>query len=92
MSDPQQLEDDLEEMTPRVEAPKQDVTAAVKAPEAFGAKCPWMVQLAFGARVEGQALANTNDEASAPVTIMLDIDSVPPVSVRVTVCELLEFP
>jgi hypothetical protein len=45
-----------------------------------------MVQLAPAARVASQLFANTNDEASAPVTLMLEIVSVAsPVLVSVTV-------
>jgi hypothetical protein len=62
------------------------VMAAANAPADAGAKWPWMVQLAPAARVAPQLFANTNDEASAPVTLMLEIVSVAsPVLVIVTV-------
>jgi hypothetical protein len=69
------------------------VMAAVKAPTAVGAKCPWMLQFAPAARLVPQLFAKTNDEALAPVTAMLVIDKAdPPVLVRVTDCELPEAP
>ena len=49
------------------------VTAAVNAPAAVGAKCPWIVQLAPAARLVPQLFANINEVASAPVTLMLVI-------------------
>ena len=61
------------------------VTAAVKTPVTTGATCPWMVQLAPTARLVPQLLANTKEEALAPVTVMLEIDKVAlPVLVMVT--------
>ena len=69
------------------------VTAAVRAPAAVGWKYPWMVQFAPTARLVPQLFAKTNDEAFAPVTAMLEIDSAAnPVLVRVTVCEVLDEP
>jgi len=52
------------------------VTAAVTAPAAVGAKCPWMVQFAPTAMIDPQLLANTNEEAFAPVTAMLEMVTV----------------
>jgi len=69
------------------------VTAAVCAPVAVGAKCPWMLQLAPTARLEPQLFANTNEDAFAPVTRMLVIDSFAwPVLVMDTLCEALTVP
>ena len=69
------------------------VTAAFIGPVAVGAKCPWIVQLDPAARLAPQLLAKMNDDASAPVTAMLVIVSVPlPVLVMVTVCEPLAVP
>ena len=61
------------------------VMAAVRAPAAAGAKCPWITQFAPAARLVPQLLANTNEEASVPVTAMLGMASVAlPVLVKVT--------
>lgn len=69
------------------------VTDAVSAPVVVGAKCPWMVQLAPAARLVPHALAKTNEEASAPVTVMLVIvKAAVPVLVMVIDCEALEVP
>lgn len=56
-------------------------------------KCPWMVHLAPTATLEPQVLANSNDEAFAPVTAMLMIGKgAVPVLVRVTDCDALSVP
>lgn len=69
------------------------VTAAVCAPVAVGAKCPWMVQLAPTVRLAPQVLAKTNEEASVPVSAMLVIVKVAvPVLVMVTDCDALVEP
>ena len=69
------------------------VTDAVSAPVVVGAKCPWMVQRAPAARLVPHALAKTNEEASAPVTVMLVIvKAAVPVLVMVIDCEALEVP
>jgi hypothetical protein len=62
------------------------VTAAVTAPVAVGAKCPWIVQFAPTARLVPQLFANTNEDAPVPVTVMLVIANVAvPVLVITTV-------
>jgi hypothetical protein len=67
------------------------VTAAVTAPAAVGAKCPWIVQFAPTARLVPQLLANTNSDALAPVTAMLVMDKAAvPVLVMVTDCDPLD--
>ena len=64
------------------------VTAAVSAPVTVGVKCPWMVQFAPAARLDPQVFANTNEEAFAPVTLMLAMAKAAlPVLVKVTCCE-----
>jgi hypothetical protein len=69
------------------------VTAAVSAPVAAGVKWPWMVQLAPPATLVPQLFANTNEEASAPVTAMLVMAKGPvPVLVSVTDCDALVTP
>ena len=69
------------------------VTVAVIAPVAAGAKWPWIVQLAPTARLAPQLLANTNEEASVPVTAMLVIvRAAVPVLVMVTDCDELAVP
>jgi len=69
------------------------VMVAGAAPEAMGAKWPWMLQLAPTARLAPQLLAKTNCDAPAPVTAMLAIDKVAvPVLVNVTDWELLDVP
>ena len=69
------------------------VIAAVCAPLAAGAKCPWIVQLAPTAKLVAQLFANTNEEVSAPVTEMLVIVSAAvPVLVMDTYCDALVFP
>ena len=61
------------------------VIVAVNAPAVFGAKCPWMVQLALTAKLAPQLFAKANEAASVPVTPMLAINSAPvPVLVIVT--------
>ena len=56
-------------------------------------KCPWIEQLAPAARLLPQEFANTNDDAFAPVTAMLVIDSgASPVLVKVTDCDALDVP
>lgn len=69
------------------------VIAAANGPTVVGAKCPWMEQLVPAARLAPQVLANANEEALAPVTEMLAIDSatVPEFS-RISVCEALVVP
>ena len=51
-------------------------TVAVYAPAAVGAKCPWIVQFAPGARLDPQLLVKTKDAALAPVTVMLETANV----------------
>ena len=69
------------------------VTAAVNAPTAVGAKCPWIVQVAPAARLDPQLLPNTKDEAPAPVTAMLVIDNADsPLLVSTTYCDALAAP
>jgi len=69
------------------------VTAAVSAPVAVGAKCPWIEQLAPTARLVPQLLAKTNEDALVPVTAMLVIvNAAAPVLVIVTDCDVLEVP
>jgi len=69
------------------------VMAAVKAPVAVGAKCPWIVQLAPTATLVPQLLAKTNDDALAPVTAMLVTDNAAvPELVSVTDWEPLDEP
>src|ERR1035438_427303 len=69
------------------------VTAAVSAPATVGVKCPWMVQFVPAARLDPQVFANTNEEAFAPVTLMLAIARVaPPVLVKVTCFDALAVP
>jgi len=69
------------------------VTVPVCAPVLVGAKWPWIVQFAPTASVVPQLLANTNCDASVPVTAMLVMDKAAvPVLVMVTVCELLMEP
>ena len=69
------------------------VMAAVNAPVVVGAKWPWMEQLAPAARLVPQVFANTNEEALAPVSAMLVIDSAAvPVLVMVTDCEPVDTP
>src|SRR5580704_12960959 len=69
------------------------VTAAVNAPAAAGVKWPWMTQFAPTARLDPQLFANTKDDTSVPVTLMLVMASVePPVLVKVTCCEALVVP
>lgn len=69
------------------------VMFAVSAPVTPGAKCPWMVQLAPTARLVPQVFANTNEDASAPVTLMLEMSIVStPVLVRVTDLDELAVP
>ena len=67
--------------------------AAVIAPVVAGAKCPWMLQFAPAARLVPQLLAKTNEEAFAPVILMLVMDSVvSPLLVIVTLCDALVDP
>lgn len=69
------------------------VTAAESAPVVMGAKCPWMMQFDPTGKVVPQLFANTNEDASAPVTVMLVIDKAEvPVLVIVTDCDALEEP
>ena len=66
------------------------VTAAENGPVAEGWKCPWIVQFAPIARLDPQVLANTNEDASVPVTAMLVIDKTEiPVFVSVTAWDWL---
>ena len=52
-----------------------------------------MVQLDPAARLEVQVFANTNEEASAPLTLMLImVSGPPPVLVNVTDCDALDVP
>jgi len=60
------------------------VTAAVREPVAAGVKWPWIVQFAPAATLAPQLFANRNEEASAPVTPILDIlTATAPVLVKV---------
>jgi hypothetical protein len=69
------------------------VIAAVIAPAAVGAKCPWMVQLAPAARLVPQLFPNANADAPVPVTAMLLTSRVAlPVLVNVTLCDALVDP
>ena len=69
------------------------VIAAVSAPVAAGAKCPWIVQLAPAARLVPQLFAKTKEDAFVPVNAMLVMDSaISPGLVSVTVPELLDEP
>ena len=69
------------------------VIVAVSAPDAAGAKCPWIEQLTPTARLDPQVLPNTNEDASVPVTAMLVIVTAEvPVSVTVTACDPLAMP
>ena len=64
------------------------VTDAVEAPRAVGSKCPWMEQLAPGARLVPQLLEKANSGAFVPVTAMLVIArAAVPVLVSVTDCD-----
>ena len=66
------------------------VTAALSAPVVVGVKWPWMVQLAPPATLVPQLFANTNEEASVPVTAMLVMSKgAVPVLVSVTDCDAL---
>jgi hypothetical protein len=66
------------------------VIVAVSVPVAAGVKWPWMVQLAPPATLVPQLFANTNEEASVPVTAMLVMVKVAvPVLVSVTDCDAL---
>jgi hypothetical protein len=68
-------------------------TAAVSAPAAVGAKCPWIVQFAPAARLVPQLLPNANEDAFVPVTATLEMVSVPlPMFVRVIDCDALVAP
>jgi hypothetical protein len=69
------------------------VTAAVAAPAAAGAKCPWIVQLAPTAKLVGQLFAKTNEDAFVPVTAILPIvNAAVPVLVIVSVSDPLSEP
>jgi len=69
------------------------VTAAANAPILDGAKCPWIEQLVPIDRLVPQLSANTNEDASAPVTAMLAMDTaVVLVLVMVTDCDSLARP
>jgi len=69
------------------------VMDAVSEPPAAGAKCPWMLQFAPAARLVPQLLAKSNDEASAPVTVMLVmVSAAVPLLVTVTDWEALIAP
>ena len=69
------------------------VTAAVSEPVCAGVKCPWMVQLAPAVRLVPQLFAKTNEEASGPVTPILEMINVAlPVFVRTTSCDVLVAP
>ena len=69
------------------------VTDAATEPIAVGAKCPWMVQLAPIARLVPQLLANTNEDASVPVTATLVIiNAAVPVLVMITDWDPLDVP
>ena len=48
------------------------VIAAVSEPVLVGAKCPWNVQFAPGARLDPQPFEKTKDAAFVPVTAMLE--------------------
>lgn len=66
---------------------------ACSSPLSVGAKCPWMVQLAPPVRLVPQLFANTNEEASGPVTSILVKYSVAfPVFVRATSRDVLVAP
>src|SRR5580698_10652428 len=67
--------------------------AAVSAPVAAGVKWPWMVQFAPPTTLVPQLFANTNEEASVPVTAMLVmVRGAVPVLVSVTDCDALVAP
>lgn len=67
--------------------------AAVRVPDAVGAKSPWIAQLPPAAMFAPQLFVNRNDDALAPVTVMLVIErAVPPVLVSVTCCVALVVP
>jgi len=69
------------------------VMAAVSAPVVAGVKWPWMVQFAPAATLVPQLFANTNEEASVPVTAMLVMARGPvPVLVSITDCDGLVTP
>jgi hypothetical protein len=69
------------------------VMVVARVPTAAGAKCPWMEQFAPAARLVPQLFANTNEEASAPVKVMLEIDrAAVPVFVIVIDCDPLAVP
>jgi len=55
------------------------VRAAVIGPKAAGVKCPWIMQVWPAARVDPQLFAKTNEDASLPVTSMLEMDIGKPV-------------
>ena len=60
---------------------------------AAGVKWPWMVQLAPPATLVPQLFANTNEDASVPVTSMLVmVRGAVPVLVSVTDCDALVDP
>ena len=66
---------------------------AVSAAADAGVKCPWMMQFAPIARLDPQGFGNTNEAASAPVTLMLVIARAAlPVLVSVTCCGALDVP
>jgi len=65
------------------------VTAALNEPACVGAKCPCIEQFALAAKLVPQLLANTQEDALVPVSVMLPIDTAElPVLVSVTYCEL----
>ena len=67
--------------------------AADSTPVAAGVKWPWMVQLAPPATLVPQPFANTNEDASVPVTSMLvTVRGAVPVLVSVTDCDALVAP
>jgi hypothetical protein len=69
------------------------VMAAERAPPVVGPKCPWMLQFAPAARLVPQSFAKSNEDASAPVTLMLVMDRASlPVLARVTACDTLAVP
>ena len=69
------------------------VTAAIAAPLAVGAKCPWMEQFAPTASIVPQLLANKNSVAFVPVTAMLvNVSAAVPLLVSVTDCDALLSP
>jgi hypothetical protein len=43
------------------------------APAVNGVKCPWITQFAAAAKLDPQGFGKTNEEAFAPVTLMLVI-------------------